>query len=205
MYSQLGNLVHQYQSEFLIYAPGRCGSTSISKNPEFEPLEHIRRYEPDDSQPRLMYIITREPKARLISALYQMYSKLYETPGDWQNRITQINEYMDHNPVGRIHYWGLPQHIPGTDRVHCENYITDLKALCSTWPIQTVWVDLSELDYLMQKNQISTVGRNGVPINKQSDYSEFRTALTNSDGWPAWQSYIIPEQSAWQSVVGRAF
>jgi hypothetical protein len=203
-YQQLGNLVHQYKTEFRIYAPGRCGSTSISNNPVFEPVEHIQQYEPDDTSPELMYIVTREPEARLVSALYQMYRKLYPGPGNWQNKIAQINEYTNHHPVGRIHDWGLPQYIPGTDRVHCQNYIADLKTLSDTWShSHTVnWVDLSELNRLWEKYQIVCTGRHGVLPERQRDYEQFKTALQDSPGWSVWQSYLKPEQNDWQSVVG---
>jgi len=202
---QLGNQVHQYQSVFLIYAPGRCGSTSISNNPEFEPVAHIQNFQPALGTPDTIYLITREPEARLISALYQMYCKLYTGPGDWSVRIQNCEAYLDHDPVGRIHDWGLPQYIPGTDRVHIQNYISDLKHLSATWELNTVWVDLSEKDRLMQKYQIPDVDRHGVPDNNRSDYYNFRTALKQSPGWTAWQSYITPEQLEWNSVVGRAF
>ena len=204
-WNHLGNLVHQYRTEFRIYAPGRCGSTSISNNPQFEPVEHIQRYQPDDTSPDLMYIVTREPEARLVSALYQMYSKLYDSPGDWVSRIANINEYTDHYPWQREHDWGLPQYIPARDRVHCENYIADLKAISNTWSHTTKWVDLSELDRLWQKYRIRRGSRHGVAWEQQSDYTEFKTALRDSPGWTAWQSYLIPEQNDWLSVVGRAF
>jgi len=198
-------VIHQYKTEFLIYAPGRCGSTQIANRPEFQQICHINHFQPGPDLPDKMYIVTREPEARLISALYQMYSKLYDTEGDWRNRIEAINEYTDHHTTDRIHDWGLPQYISATDRIHCQNYITELKQLSNTWDLNTIWVDLSELDKVLAQYEIPATERHGVPDSKRPDYTEFATALRHSTGWGAWQNYIQPEQTAWQSVVGRAF
>ena len=204
-FPQMGNKIHQYLSEFLIYANGRCGSTSISNNPAFDPVVHIQNFIPVSGLPDTIYLITREPEARLISALYQMYRKLYQGPGDWPGdwniRIQNCEGYFDHEPRGRVHDWGLPQYIPGTDRCHIQNYISDLKQMSDTWGLNVKWLDLSEKDQLLSQYSIPNVGRHGVLENNRTDYDHFRTAIKQSAGWNAWQSYITPEQKLWDSVV----
>ena len=121
----------------------------------------------------------------------------------WREQIATIEHGGD---MGGTHKWGGPLCIEHSDKVHIQNYLSDLKQLTDSWPditIKTIYMDLQDLDQFCVEKGFDPIDRVGTNDTLQLDYALFKQVVMASASWPLWCEYLKPEKAMWHLLLGK--